>query len=90
MAEYTVLLLTQPEKYYRRVPLKVAKALEDCFGHLEKSPRQYPGRIKKLKGYEALYRYRAGRLRVVYEIHEDKKEVSIVAILPRGDIYKKI
>ena len=32
----------------------------------------------------------AGSMPVIYEIHEDKKEVSVVAILPRGGIYKKL
>ncbi|OIO38944.1 MAG: hypothetical protein AUJ72_01670 [Candidatus Omnitrophica bacterium CG1_02_46_14] len=81
---------SQPEKYYRRVPPKIAKALEVCFIYLEKSPTQHFSRIKRLKGYENLYRYRVGDLRVVYEIHEIKKEVAVVAILPRGDVYKNL
>ena len=48
------------------------------------------GKIKKLKGYDNLYRYQVGYLRVVYEVYEDKKEVSVTAILPRGDSYKKL
>ena len=90
MAKYTVLLQSQPEKYYQKIPPKIAEALDECFAYLEDSPKQHTGKIKKLKGYEQLYRYRIGNLRVVYEIHEDKKQVSVVAILPTGDVYKNI
>ena len=90
MAKYTVLLESQPEKYYRRVPRKIAGALKDCFIRLEADPRRHLGKVKKLEGYPDLYRYRVGGLRVVYEINEDKKEVAVVVILPRGDVYKKL
>lgn len=90
MVKYTVILGSQPEKYYRRVPFKIAKALENCFVYLEDNPRRRLSKIKRLKGHENLYRYRIGDLRVIYEVYEDKKEVAVVAILPRGDAYKKL
>ncbi|MBI3251812.1 MAG: type II toxin-antitoxin system RelE/ParE family toxin [Candidatus Omnitrophica bacterium] len=64
-------------------------ALKACFVRLEENPRDFL-RTKKLKGYENLYRYQVGGLRVVYEIHEDKEEIAVVAIFPRGDVYKKL
>ena len=90
MARYTVLLQSQPEKYYKKTPPKIAKALEECFVQLEDNPRQNRKNIKKLKGYDNLYRYRVGYLRVVYEVHDDRNEVSVTAILPRGDSYKNL
>lgn len=90
MARYTVLLQSQPEKYYQKTLPKIAKALEECFLRLEEDPVQRLGKIKKLKGHDNLYRYRVGYLRVVYEVHAEKNEVSVTAILPRGDSYKKL
>jgi mRNA interferase RelE/StbE len=90
VARYRVLLQSQPEKYYQKTPPKIAEAIEKCFLLLENDPTQRLGKIKKLKGYDNLYRYQVGYLRVVYEVHEDKKEVSVTAILPRGDSYKKL
>ena len=89
MAEYTVLLQAQPDKYYRRVPVKISKSLEVCFKYLEQNPKFHISRIRKLQGY-GLYRYKVGNLRVVYEINEIRKEVSVEAILPRGDVYKRL
>ena len=90
MAKYRVVLQSQPEKYYQKTPPKIAAAVEKCFLLLEEDPIQHIGKIKKLKGYDNLYRYQVGYLRLIYEVHEDKKEVSIAAILPRGDVYKKL
>ncbi len=90
MARYIVLLQSQPERYYQNTPPKIVAALQECFLKLEDNPRQRLSKIKKLKGYDNLYRYRVGYLRIVYEVHEEKKEVSVTAILPRGDSYKNL
>jgi len=42
------------------------------------------------QGYQSLYRYRIGGLRVVYEVSLAARAVGVVAILPRGDVYKRI
>lgn len=44
--------------------------------------------IKKLKGYE-LYRLRVGDIRVIYDVKEEVKIVSIESINNRGDVYKR-
>ncbi len=46
------------------------------------------GDIKKLKGFSRTYRLRVGNYRIVYEILDDT--IIIGAVLPRGDVYKKI
>ena len=89
MARFEVILQSQPEKYYRKVD-QTAKSLETCFKHLEQNPFFQIGKTKKLKGYDDLYRYEVKDLRVVYTIDSTAKKVGIVAILPRGDVYKRI
>ena len=90
MDKFTVLLQSQPERYYRKTDRKTADALKICFEHLEENPFSLPGRIERLHGYKDLYRYRLGGLRVVYEISLETRTVGVVAILPRGDVYKRI
>ena len=90
MDRFTVLLQSQPEKYYRKADRKTADALRVCFEHLEENPFSLPGRIDKLQGYQDLYRYRVGGLRVVYEVSLETRTVGVAAILPRGDAYKRI
>ena len=90
MDRFTVRLQSQPERYYRKTDRKTADALKICFEHLEENPFFLPGRIEKLQGYKDLYRYRLGGLRVVYEVSQATRTVGVVAILPRGDVYKRI
>lgn len=45
--------------------------------------------IKRLQGYNDLYRVRVGNIRVIYSIYEDIKIIGIENIDNRGDVYKK-
>lgn len=45
--------------------------------------------IKKMQGYENLYRIRVGNIRVIYLIREVVKIINIENIDNRGDIYKR-
>ena len=90
MAKFEVILQSQPEKYYRKADNKTSKALEKCFRQLEDDPFYRPGRIKRLKGRKGLFRYTTDGLRIIYEIDVENRKVGVLAILPRGDIYKKI
>ena len=90
MGRFTVILQSQPEKFYRKTDPKTARLLEKCFRKIENNPFYQARRIKKLKGiYDMTYRYRVGSLRVVYEIDVERNEVGVLAILSRGDVYKK-
>ena len=45
--------------------------------------------IKKLQGYDNLYRLRVGNMRVLYSLKESLKIIGIENIDNRGDIYKR-
>ena len=45
--------------------------------------------IKKLQGYDNLYRKRVGNIRILYSIEEEVKIVNIENIDNRGDVYKR-
>lgn len=46
--------------------------------------------IKRLVGYNNVYRLRIGNYRVVYEIHDDILLIIVVNAGNRGDIYKQL
>ena len=46
--------------------------------------------VKKIKGREHTYRIRIGNYRVVYLFEKEKKEITILLILKRGKVYKKM
>lgn len=46
--------------------------------------------IKRLQGYNNLYRMRIGQIRILYTIDDNIQIISIENINNRGDVYKKI
>jgi len=54
---------------------------EDPFGP---GTKKLEGELKKFR------RIRTGAIRVVYRVDENKREVRIIAVLPRGDVYKRL
>ena len=76
------------EREYNRFDEITKKRFSKMTSVLESSPTYSGKSIKKLKGdLEGLYRYRIGSLRIIYTIDFDKKEVYIVTVDNRGDIY---
>lgn len=59
------------------------------FKALEKA-RADPMKGKRLRGeLEGLFSLRIGEMRAVYEVDSDQRVMVVLAIGPRGDIYKK-
>ena len=90
MYKFQIILSPQARKYRRKAPTHIGRALDKCFRQLENNPFYSPGKIRRLRGREGLFRYIVGELRVVYRINPQKREVDVGAILPRGDVYKRI
>ena len=85
---YEILLQRQATRYYKRCGRDIAWRLAACFTELEENP--YGPDTKALRGkLQGSRRCRVGGLRVVYEVHEEAKVVHVLAILPRGNVYKK-
>ena len=61
------------------------KALKDSILALEAEPR--PFGVLKLKGRSG-YRIRVGNYRVIYEINDDLKLVTIIFIAHRSKVYE--
>ncbi len=48
-----------------------------------------PNAIKRLHGrLEGLYRFRVGSLRIIYSVDEKNREIEVLTIDDRGDVYK--
>ncbi len=83
---YEVRLARQPERYYKRVPPATARQLDNCFDDLHRNPLG-SRRVKRLKGFEGLFRYRVGELRVIFSVDRVDRVVKVMTIGPRRDIY---
>jgi mRNA interferase RelE/StbE len=73
---YKILLSKSAYKSYYKITGKLKLGIECCLSCLEVNPKFGPG-IKRLRGFPDCYRYQIGGLRLVYEVHEDVKEVRV-------------
>lgn len=86
--QFEIVLSRQAIKYYKRLPLNLARRIDRVFIILEENPF-FGADIKLLTRKPLRYRLRVGDLRIIYQIDKVKKLVLISAILPRGEAYKK-
>lgn len=66
----------------RLLKKKISFLAENPFSHAELD-------IKKLKGVKNSYRLKVGKIRIIYQVLENKLLVLIITGGYRGDIYKK-
>jgi len=83
--KYSVLITRQAQKELAEIPLIAYGQIKNCIFQLEDNPR--PPDCVKLTTRKA-YRIRIRKYRVIYEIDDAKKTVTILHIGHRRDIYK--
>jgi mRNA-degrading endonuclease RelE of RelBE toxin-antitoxin system len=84
---YPVALTATAKRAVQRLPEKVATAvIEFCYGSLAANPP----RVGKALRWElaGLYSARRGDFRVIYRIDQARRQVDIVAIEHRADVYR--
>jgi mRNA interferase RelE/StbE len=85
---YEVILADRAADYYEALPLSTQKRINKAIDSLEIKPLS-GSQIKKLSGkLKGLYRYRLGKLRIIYQVLESDRKVLVAEIGPRGDVYK--
>lgn len=84
---FKILLTSKAEKFYLSSKDSLASKLNRAFDEICLQP--FIGKnIKKLKGsLNGMYRYRIGNYRIVYEVDNSIKIVSIVWIGKRKEAY---
>jgi len=82
---YEVILPKSVQKELDRLPAKIADRVLARLASLESDPR--PADVKKLKGRPA-WRIRIGDYRAIYEIHDQSRQIIIVTIGHRREIYR--
>jgi len=87
MPEYRLRWSKLAGKELDRIPSNFANRIYDRAGNLALTPRP-PGSIK-LKGHSS-WRIRIGDYRVLYEIDDGQKIVSIMAVCHRKDVYRDL
>jgi mRNA interferase RelE/StbE len=82
---YQVIIPKPVQKQLRELPPKVRSRFLAEIKLLAANPR--PDGVKKLKGYEDMYRIRVGSYRVIYEIEDEKMLVLVVSAVHRQSAY---
>lgn len=81
---YRVLVPRREKKRIRRIPKKDYDAIMEAISDLGNAPR--PHGFRPLRGRDG-YRIRIGDFRVLYKVDDSAKEVRILRIGDRKDVY---
>jgi mRNA interferase RelE/StbE len=81
---YEVFILRRAQKELAALPKTDYERIRDAVAALAENPR--PPGCKKLTGREG-WRIRSGDYRVIYEIDDDQKRVTVLHIGNRRDVY---
>ncbi len=84
---YRIALTKSAAKELDGLPLKIHNKIVDHLRQLEENPRLFGA--EKLTSINA-YKLRVGNYRIVYEIDDSGKEVRVVMVEDRKQVYKKI
>jgi mRNA interferase RelE/StbE len=85
---FEVILTREALRTYRKAETPLVRKLNRSFDILSINPYSHPN-IKKLTGtLRGRFRYRVGDWRVVYRIDEKTKQVIILVIAHRSDVYQ--
>jgi len=82
---YTVLLKASAERELDLLPARLHSSIAERLGNLSEVPR--PRSSKKLLGVEA-YRIRVGDYRILYEVDDRRRRVTVYSIGHRRDVYR--
>ena len=88
MTQWRVTWTRTAENYYLKMSTDYQMKAQKAIRELEAAPLSAKN-VKRLHGeLEGLYRYRVGKFRMVFRVIEKEREMCILAIASRGDVYK--
>jgi mRNA interferase RelE/StbE len=88
MADYHITVKASVEKDIRKIPADIAARI---FEHIEAlSADPFPHDARKLTGAEYLYRVRVGDYRIIYEVIQEDREITIIYIRHRSSAYRNL
>ena len=86
--EYTAFIRLSAEKEIARLPPKIRRQVNARVLELEANPRRHD--VKRLRGRERTFRVASGEYRIVYEIDDDRKSVTVLTVQHRKDVYRNL
>ena len=80
---YSIELSPAAQRQARRLSPEDARRVRDALHNLMDNPRP-PGCIK-LTGFEAVWRVRVGRFRIIYEVNDIERHLTVQRIARRNE-----
>ena len=88
MESYNVEFKPSVHKDFRRLPKSVVERVMKRIEKLQADP--FPHGVTKLEGVERLYRIVVGDYRIVYEVDTQARQVTILYVRHRRDVYRAL
>ena len=88
MASYSIRFKPSAEKDLRKLPKAMIPRVIEEIENLRSNP--FPRLAVKLESVERLYRVRVGDFRIVYSVETEPKEVVILNIRNRREVYRNL
>ena len=88
MASYNVDFKPGVQKDFRRLPKSVVGRVMKRIEKLNNEP--FPHGVTKLEGAERLYRIVVGDYRIVYEVDTQAKQIMILYVRHRREVYRAL
>lgn len=85
---YAVQFLRSAGREFSSLPKSRQKQLAGRIDGLKQD--MFPAGVKKLEGEDRLYRLRVGDYRILFEVDDDARIVTIVKIGHRRDVYRNL
>lgn len=84
---YRITLSRSAAKELDGLPAKIHDKIIEHLRQLEENPRLFGA--EKLTGIEA-FKLRVGNLRIIYKIDDSEKEIEVVMVEDRKQVYKRL
>lgn len=88
MKEYSVQLSKPAQTYLSKLDRPTKERIVKSLRHLALDPYSELLDIKPLTGRPDQIRLRVGNYRIIYKVENDILIIYVIAIRPRGDVYK--
>jgi mRNA interferase RelE/StbE len=85
---WQVIIHRKAEKILKRLDGDDLERIPRAIRGLASDPR--PAGVKKLTGYDNLYRIRVGDWRIIYAIEDDRLIILVLEISTRGGAYREL
>jgi len=84
---YRIAFSRPARRAYDRADRALRTRLDGCWRQIEHDPRGHANSQPLHGPLSGLWRYRLGDLRIVYQIDDEERIVTIAAIAQRGSVY---